>query len=241
MADIQEGPVEELLDGVVVRLPDPAVLRARGARRTARRRAVGAMATVVVVAAVVLAWVAAAPGGGDGSGRGGGGRDVPPADSVTATASYGEGDTPYKKDGVVHLPRAEQLPGYGTWHWRERERGGDANLPLGKVGLAGVGCPTMGLGAEPDSIRYAWTYDGDREAEARHRYVEFTQRAHMQDMYQHLETVLQNCGMLRHVEGATVSYTGPEGQQMGRLKVYLEHGKKWMSILETLDGGQGRR
>ncbi|WP_055548399.1 hypothetical protein, partial [Streptomyces kanamyceticus] len=215
---------EELLDDVPLRMPEGAELRARGGRRRARRRIALSAAAVAVVAGAVV-W-AAVPGSGDG------GRDVRPAGP---SRTYGQGDTPYKNDGVVHLLRAKELPLYGKWHWKERDRGGDVDLTLGKVGIDDVGCTPTGGGKEPDQTRFARMYQGDNNAAARHRYAEFRTATDTDAVLRHLRNVLGDCGMERRGAGADAYYTGTDTGPRSHLRVYLEHGRKWLSVVETVD------
>ncbi|MGW2226387.1 hypothetical protein [Streptomyces formicae] len=226
MAEIKgrQARVEGLLDDVTLRMPDGAELRARGGRRQTRRR-VALSATAVAVVAGAVVW-AAVPGGGDG------GRDVRPAGP---SRSYGQGDTPYKKDGVVRLLRAKELPLYGTWHWQERDRGGDVDLPLGKVGIDDVGCTPTGGGKEPDQSRFTRMYRGDENAAARHRYAEFRRVSDTDAVVRHLRNVLGDCGMERRGKGADAYYTGTGTGPRSHLRVYLEHGRTWVSVVETVD------
>lgn len=226
MAEItgRQARVEGLLDDVPLRMPDGAELRARGGRRQARRR-IALTATAVAVVAGSVVW--AAPGDG--------GRDVRPADRTGPSRTYGEGDTPYKKGGVVRLLRAKKLPLYEKWHWQERDRGGDVDLPLGKVGIGDVGCPPTGGGEEPDQGRFTRMYRGDSNAAARHRYAEFSTAADTDAVVRHLRNVLGDCGMERRGKGADAYYTGAGAGPRSHLRVYLEHGRKWLSVVETVD------
>ncbi|MFE0171444.1 hypothetical protein ACFWZ2_03940 [Streptomyces sp. NPDC059002] len=219
--------VEELLDDVRLRLPDGAELRARGGRRRARRRIAVATAAVAVVAGAVL-W-AVVPGGGDG------GRDVRPADRPGEPGKYEMGDTEYRKDGVVHLLRAKELPLYGKWHWQEGDYGGDTDVSIMKIGINDVGCAPLGSGDTPGHGRYTQTYRGDNNAAARHRYAEFARAADADAVVQHLRNVLSNCGMKERGKGADTYFTGSGTGPRSHLRVYLAHGQKWVSVVETVD------
>lgn len=117
--------VEELLDGVVVRLPAAEEIRARGRRRSRRRTTTVVVCTVALMAAG--AW-AVLPTGADQRHK----------HETVATAP----DNPFRKDGLVQMMRADEVPRHGTWHWKEDERpttgAGSQGDPLPYLGLDGA-------------------------------------------------------------------------------------------------------
>ncbi|WP_394426163.1 hypothetical protein [Streptomyces sp. SGAir0957] len=131
--------VDELLDDSTVRLPDAATVRARGDRRTVRRRLAAGLTTAAVVAAAWTAW--------PGPGR----PEVRPTDrpAVTETpapprATGFPTDTPYTRHGVSTSGNAELMPGYRTWHWRNTH----GTLKKNRWPLARTVCGATGLDAE---------------------------------------------------------------------------------------------
>ncbi|MEU5684116.1 hypothetical protein DEJ48_13760 [Streptomyces venezuelae] len=219
--------VEELLDDVRLNLPAGAELRARGGRRQARRRIALSTAAVTAVAGAVL-W-AVVPEGGDG------GRDVRPAERPEQSREFGQDDTPYKKDGVVRLMRAERLPLDKKWHWREGGLGGDVNRSILRIGLKDVGCAPFGTGSLPSHGRHTQSYQGLSNAVARHRYAEFRTETDTDTVVAHLRNVLDNCGMVRLGQGPDAYYTGSGAGPRSHLRVQLTHGERWLSVVETLD------
>ncbi|MFJ1548397.1 hypothetical protein [Streptomyces sp. NPDC088246] len=221
--------VEELLDGVVVRLPAAEEIRAKGQRRRARRRA----ATAALCTAVLLvagAW-AVLPDGTDGQGRRG----------TVATAP----DNPFRKDGLIQTPRADELPFYEKWHWKADEGlptdadPQDESLP--QVGLDGA-CP--GTSAQPgavDRISYSRQYRGRDKAVAQHCIVEYDDAATAREQLRHMGDVLASCG-LRPVsqssgkaEDGSSTWSGTvEGGRT--LWVFTRRWNSWVSVTEVLDG-----
>ncbi|QES43630.1 hypothetical protein DEJ49_23925 [Streptomyces venezuelae] len=215
MAELEgrvEVEVEELLDGVQLRLPDGAELRARGGRRQARRRIALSAAAVAALAGAVL-W-AVVPGGGDG------GTDVRPAE---------------RPDDVVRLMDANELPLHEKWHWRKQGPDGAEDRGIMRIGLSDVGCAPLGTAGAPGHGGRAQVYRGDSNAVARHRLAEFHTSADTDKVVLHLRNVLDNCGMEKRGEGPDAYYTGTGTGPRSHLRVYLTHGEKWLSLVETLD------
>ncbi|MBA2944330.1 hypothetical protein [Streptomyces himalayensis] len=216
--------VEELLDETVLRMPSGAEVRARATRRRTRRRvAVAAAVTAVVVGAA--SW-AVLPGGGPA--------DVRPAGTPTASPSADAGDTPYKKDGVVRLLTGEQVPLDEKWHWRRDEQGNiDAPLPY----LFFDGCPDSLAYSEGhgNQQRYTTSFNGDDEALARQRYAEYDNAADAAADLTDLRESLSACGLKQHGRGEDSYYADIDTDGRG-MRVTIEHGERWTSVVEVQEG-----
>ncbi|MDK0519879.1 hypothetical protein [Streptomyces sp. ML-6] len=236
--------VEELLDGVAVRLPAAEEIRRRGQRRRARRRA-GAAALCTVALMAAGAW-ALLPGGPDRpDGRG----------TVAATP-----DNPFHENGAVALP-AKEVPLYGTWRWKDNEgRPVDSDARGDLLNRAGLGtfCPGTSFETSPvDRIGYTKEYRGVRKAVARWCLVEYDDEATARDELRTVLAGLDADGLsrtpgasqdVREREdargGAPEDVAGPEevtawsGKMPGgpTLRVYTQRWKSWVSVVEVLDG-----
>ncbi|WP_369261821.1 hypothetical protein [Streptomyces sp. R35] len=227
--------VEELLDEITVRMPSGAQLRARGDRRLARRRATAVAAAVVAVAGAVT-W-AVLPGNGPAE-------ETRPAKAPTATASPSSelGDTPYKKNGVVDLLAAKKLPLYGQWHWQRDDESDDA-LSMGSLGDCAAVEQVLKTSSGP--WRYSTAYHGDRGARAGHDYTEYDAgqdgTAALATALSSLREAASGCGATSHVTttgagGRTVdTYTGT-GENNRQLRIVVEHGPRWLSVVEEYGG-----
>ncbi|WP_406450876.1 hypothetical protein OG782_14250 [Streptomyces sp. NBC_00876] len=219
--------VEELLDGVAVRLPAAEEIRAKGQRRRNRRRVAGAGGMAVLVAAgvwAVLPW------------------DAPePEHATVATATT----NPFRTDGVIEMKPADELPGYEQWHWKAAE--GLAtdpepqDGPLPQIGL-GEACPASFVMAdEPDQKRYGRPYRGRNDALALHRVVEYDDTATAREELTGLRRSLKACGLrpaqptrTEADEGSSVwSGTVNEGRTM---RVTIQQWNSWVSVVEVLEG-----
>lgn len=241
--------VEELLDGVAVRLPAGEEIRRRGQRRRTRRRT-GAAALCAVALAAAGAW-ALLPGG----------TDRPDGRGTVATTP----DNPFREDGAVRTLPAKEVPLYDTWRWKENEgRHVDSDARGGLLNRAGLGtfCPGASMGADPgantaDRIGYTAEYRGVGKAVARQCLVEYDDEATARD---ELRTVLAGLGAdgLSRTPGASQDgreredgrggapegAAGPEevtawsGKVPGghTLRVFTQRWKSWVSVVEVLDG-----
>lgn len=225
--------VEELLDGVVVRLPAAEEIRRKGQRRRARRRA-GTAALCAAVLMAAGAWILL-PAGTDRQHERG----------AVATAP----DNPFRENGMVRTLPAEEVPLYGTWHWKENEgRPVDSDARGDLLNWAGLStfCPvTSPQTAEPDRVGYSQEYRGVRKAVARQCLVEYDDVATAREQLKEVYTGLESDGLrrvpaggpddARGDRGATVAWSGtvPGGHT---LRVFTRRWESWVSVVEILDG-----
>ncbi|MGW2847587.1 hypothetical protein [Streptomyces sp. NPDC001108] len=236
---------EELLDGVVVRLPAAEEIRRRGQRRRARRRA-GA-ATLCAAALLTGAW-ALLPGGADGS------QD---RRGTVATAP----ENPFRKNGVVQNLPARDVPLDDIWHWKQTDgepvASGARGDVLNRAGLAEF-CMTTMTGKGPDRAAYTSGYRGARGAVARQCVVDYNAGAGVaRDELLAVFTRLETEG-LRRVSGEPADVPGgpdrapediPEelADQQGTLawagkveghtlRVFTQRWKSWVSVVGIVDG-----
>ncbi|MEV5977895.1 hypothetical protein [Streptomyces sp. NPDC052114] len=212
-----EVKVEELLDDVTVRMPDGAELRARGARRTARKRAALVAAAVAVVAGAAV--VATVPGGGDR------GRDVRPAATPTKN--------PFMVGGVVRLLPPERMPDHEKWHWKGDEEDVTEKLPLPRVGGNGS-CPGSYADKRraPDQIQYGTDYYSDEGATARHRITKYGSERVARHEVALLREALTECGLTPHGTATDAPWSGTTWSSSW-LRVKIESWGKWVSVTEV--------
>ncbi|MFB6502636.1 hypothetical protein ACFYXP_05040 [Streptomyces sp. NPDC002466] len=227
--------VEELLDGVAVRLPAAEEIRRRGQRRRARRRT-GAAALCTVALLAAGAW-ALLPGGPDGpDGRG-----------AVAIAP----DNPFRENGAVRNLPAKEVPLYGTWRWKDNEgRPVDSDARGDLLNRAGLGTFCPGTSPETgrvDRIGYTKEYRGVRKAVARQCLVEYDDEATAGDELRTVLAGLDADGLSRTAgasqdvrEGAAApeTVTAWSGKVPGghTLRVFTQRWKSWVSVVEVLDG-----
>ncbi|MFF8611718.1 hypothetical protein [Streptomyces sp. NPDC015350] len=233
--------VEELLDGVAVRLPAAEEIRRRGQRRRARRRT-GAAALCTVALLAAGAW-ALLPGGPDGP-------DRPDGRGTVAIAP----DNPFRENGVVTLP-AKEVPLDDVWHWKGNEgRPVDSDARGDLLNRAGIGMfcqrafPGTPSGTDPvDRIGYTAEYRGVRKAVARRCLVEYDDEATARDELRTVLAGLDADGLSRTAgasqdvrEGAAApeTVTAWSGKVSGghTLRVFTQRWKSWVSVVEVLDG-----
>ncbi|MGW6062221.1 hypothetical protein [Streptomyces sp. NPDC055189] len=216
--------VEELLDDVTVRMPSGAQLRARGGRRTVRRRVAVAAAVTTLVAGTVWAVL---PGGGGGDGR-----EVRPA--VTPAKN------PFMVGGVVRLLTPQQMPQAAKWQWKGDEEENMADLPLPKVGDDNS-CPGSYAYAgrkAPNQVQYGTEYYSDKGADARQRVTEYDSESVAANEVSLLRDALTECGLREHTEG-TAPYWSGTTESSTRLRVSVERWRGWVSVVETEVDGRG--
>ncbi|GAA1929238.1 hypothetical protein GCM10009837_63590 [Streptomyces durmitorensis] len=216
--------VEELLDDVTVRMPSGAELRARGERRTARRRVAGGVAVAVAVTGALTWGVASGGIGGDG-------REVRPAATPTAN--------PFKVGGVVRLLSPELMPQAAKWRWKSMEEEVMVDLPLPKVG-GDDSCPGSDPGRKaPSQVQYGTEYYGDKGATARQRVTEYDSESVAADEVSLLRAALTECGLREHAAGPDPYWSGTT-ESSSRLRVSVERWRGWVSVVEIeVEGRRG--
>lgn len=221
--------VEDLLDGVAVRLSAAEEIRAKGQRRRTRSRAVRAGvggAAVLLVAAG--AWVL-----------------LPSDDQGTRPTVATATGNPFRTDGLIQTPRADELPEYARWRWAE-----SANLPAGagprggplpQVGLAGA-CPaSFAVTDTPGQKAYSMLYTGRDHALAQYRVVEYEDTATARSQVAALREEMTACGLrtasptARETEEGSKAWSGTvkDGRTM---RVTVRRWNSWVSVAEVLDG-----
>ncbi|MEV3857465.1 hypothetical protein AB0J38_24430 [Streptomyces sp. NPDC050095] len=225
--------VDELLDDVTLTLPDAATVRARGARRTTRRRILGAGGVAAAVLAGVL-WGLPDPGQGQGQGEG---REVGPAASASAAEDFPR-TTPYKKDGTIQLGPAKDLPRYGSWHWVPKAQGATEDAwPPARVGFGPAACE-VAPASTLDHQGGSWDYTGTGGAVARQVYLEYTTPYDRMSDLSDLIDALTECGLSAgEAAGAEPSqvFKGSDPARPG-LTVWVEHGWKWIRVVQEQSG-----
>ncbi|MFE4368888.1 hypothetical protein ACFRMN_11725 [Streptomyces sp. NPDC056835] len=208
--------VEEVLDDVAIRMPSAAEIRARGSRRRARRR----LSAVTAVAAVVIAggsWVLQPGPGGD---------EVRPA-APPAEAN------PYRKNGVVETMDGRDVPLFGTYHWKKDSDAFFDALPL--LGFSDA-CPYTLPPPNVEMIeqfRYSAAYDGAGTALARHRVIEYDDADQAAEDLAALRDSIAACGLKQYGEGKDAYYAGNASKGGQWLRVSVEHGRTWTSVVEV--------
>ncbi|MEV5611143.1 hypothetical protein [Streptomyces sp. NPDC052225] len=223
--------VDELLDDVTLSLPDAATLRARGARRTGRRRMLAAGGAVAAVLAGVL-W--AVPGSGQEARPASG-----PGMKVSQSASAFPESTPYRKNGTILLGPATDLPRDGSRHWaRTKEGAPEEGWPLAWVGFDLNACGPDILPkskASPGEHRGgSWHYTGTGGAVARQTYLEYTNPYDRSTDLSDLFNSLTDCGLYANgAAGAEPSqvFRGSDPDRPG-LTVRVEYGWKWIRVVQ---------
>ncbi|MBO1329894.1 hypothetical protein [Streptomyces sp. VRA16 Mangrove soil] len=225
--------VDELLDDVTLSLPDAATLRARGARRTGRRRVLVAGGAAAAVLAGVV-W--AVPGGGE---RQEAGPAHAPGQQVSESAATFPASTPYRKNGTIVLGPAKGLPRDGSRHWVRTDKGAaEEDWPLAWVGFGSAACGPDILPKEkasPGEHRGdSWNYTGSGGAVARQVYLEYTTPYDRMTDLSDLINSLTVCGLTADgAAGAEPSqvFKGSDPERPG-LTVWVEHGWKWIRVVQ---------
>ncbi|MFB7185732.1 hypothetical protein ACFCZT_10520 [Streptomyces sp. NPDC056230] len=223
--------VEELLDGVVVRLPAAEEIRARGRRRSRRRATTAVVCTVALMAAG--AW-AVLPTGADQRHK---------HETVATTP-----DNPFRKDGVIQTMRADEVPLHGTWQWEEDERpttgAGSQGDPLPHLGLDGACASKPPSVGAVDETSYGRRYTGRDGAAAQQCIVEYDDDATAREQLRKMGGVLESGG-LRAAPGNSGKAEDGSGSWAGTvengrtLRVFTRRWNSWISVTEVLDGVRG--
>ncbi|MCX4823951.1 hypothetical protein OG883_29570 [Streptomyces sp. NBC_01142] len=203
--------VEELLDGVPVRLAPAQAVRARGERRRARQRMGGVVAVAVIAATAVGigSWTDPTPG---------------PRGSQVAS----EGENPFMSHGVVQDLKPSELPRYAALHWKGDEKASDASA-LPQAGLDSV-CNGRPGGVRAPEQQFTHTYSGKGDARARHRVAQYANTAEALDAVRRLGETLGDCGLKEHKGGG---YSGPTNGNGRRLEVSVQRWGAWVRVVET--------
>ncbi|MZD05504.1 hypothetical protein GTW43_10465 [Streptomyces sp. SID5785] len=229
--------VDELLDDVTLNLPAPSALRTRGTRRVRRRRVlVGGGAAAAVLAGMV--W--AVPG--TGQPHTSGPADAPGTEVSQSAAAFPR-TTPYRTNGTIRLGPADGLPRHGARHWtRTDRRAAEAKWPLAWVGFGATACGPDILPKEkasPGEHRGgSWTYTGSGGALARQVYLEYTTPYDRMTDLSDLIDSLTVCGLTSDAAAGTEpsqTYTGTDPARPG-LTVWVEHGWKWIRVVQEQSG-----
>ena len=232
--------VDEMAQGLTVRLASPADVRAIGERRRTRRRAaLGVGAAVAVAALGAGSWVTLAADPQRGAG---------PATEVTAPAT----PNPYVSQDTIRTLPAADLPLDSTLHWKAVVGAGDSrdtNDPLPSAGLHDVCGVTVNgvIGPGDDYQGGTGTYTGKGGALARHRIYEYDTTAYAAAKVKaEQEYLTEQCGLTVHGTGATAYYSGTTGRAGHRmetsvpgpgdrqtLRVTVAQYGRWVSVIEV--------
>ncbi|MFI6951167.1 hypothetical protein [Streptomyces sp. NPDC050422] len=220
--------VEDLLEGVAVRLPAAEEIRAKGQRRRTRSRAVRAGAGGAALLVAAGAWVLL-PSDDQGTRQ----------TVATATAN------PFRTDGEIQMLRTDELPGNARWHWKESASlpagAGRRSGPLPQVGLDEA-CPgSFVVKDSPGQKAYSLLYTGRDHALAQYRVVEYDDTATARSQVAELREEITKCGLravsptAREAEEGSKAWSGTvrDGRSM---RVTVRRWNSWVSVAEVLDG-----
>ncbi|MFI6646084.1 hypothetical protein ACIBI8_00485 [Streptomyces sp. NPDC050529] len=220
--------VEDLLEGVAVRLSPAEEIRAKGQQRRTRSRAVrmGAVGAAVLVAAGAWALIPS---------------DAPATRQTVTTAT----DNPFRTDGEIQMLRVDELPGYARWHWTESASlpagAGRRSGPLPQVGLDEA-CPgSFAVTDSPGQKAYSLVYTGRDHALAQYRVVEYDDTVTARSQVADLREEITKCGLrtvtptAREKEEGSTAWSGTV--QDGRtMRVTVRRWNSWVSVAEVMDG-----
>lgn len=211
--------VDELLDGVPVRLAPAPAVRARGERRRTRQ-GVGVAAAVLVVAGAVGAvgvssWPHRAP--------------APPGTSVASHGDAAEGENPFKPHGVVQNLKPSDLPKDAALHWKIDYPGDDSDdVALPQAGLNGACDGWSGRVTAPKQL-FTSTFTGSGDARARYRVAQYANAGQAGDAIRALGQTLQDCGLTEQ----SGSYSGRANGNGLRLDVSVRQWGAWVGVTEA--------
>ncbi|BFU45338.1 hypothetical protein [Krasilnikovia sp. MM14-A1004] len=216
--------VEELLDGVPVRLAPAQAVRARGERRRTRQ-GVGVAAAVLVVAAAVGigSWVNPAP--------------APHGASVASDpdGAAPQGENPFEPDGVVRNLKPSDLPKDAALHWKpyipDAEHQTDEAVALPQAGLTGACNGGWPGGVTAPEQQFTSIFTGAGNARARYRVSEYANADQATDAIRGLGQTLHDCGLTAHDEGAR--YSGRTDGTGPWLDVSVRRWGVWVGVTEA--------
>ncbi|MEU7905653.1 hypothetical protein [Actinoplanes sp. NPDC049118] len=212
--------VEELLDGVPVRLAPAQAVRARGERRRARRTGLVATAVVAATAVSIGSWLLPTPGPG--------GAGVP----AGGTGVAAEGANPFMTDDVVRLRKPSDLPMYAALHWKiDYSKSESSDLvALPQAGLDGV-CNGWPGGIQGPEQLLTGTYSGKGDARARYRVSQYAEVSQALDAIRGLGQTLRDCGLKENEAGAR--YSGRTNANGPWLDVSVRRWGAWVGVTEA--------
>ncbi|MEU6664323.1 hypothetical protein [Streptomyces sp. NPDC046821] len=206
--------VEELLDGVPVRLASAQAVRGRGERRRTRRRVGATVAVVAAVAVGFSSWTALS---------------TQPQDAQVASG----GDNPFMSHGVVQTAEPSQLPRYKDLRWVSgdpRGRGMSKDSPLPQAGLEGS-CVGWPAGVKAPGEQYTLTYHGEGGAVGRDRISKYDSTSLATDATRALGQTLRNCGLKTDRDGHFTGVTN--GDIHLRMEVSVRRWGTWVGVTEV--------
>ncbi|GAB1691205.1 hypothetical protein [Krasilnikovia sp. M28-CT-15] len=209
--------VEQLLDGVPVRLAPAQAVRARGERRRARQK--GGLVAVAVLAAAavgVSSWTQPAPG------------PPPTGLSPAGTSVAPDGENPFKPHGVVQNLKPSDLPKDAVLHW-QLDSGDSEVVALPQAGLHGA-CNGWPGGITAPEQQFTSAFTGRGDARARYRVSQYATEDQALDAVRALGQALHDCGLQEHQDGS--SYSG-ETNAGPRLEVSVRRWGAWVGVVEA--------
>ncbi|WP_405723713.1 hypothetical protein OG607_15780 [Streptomyces sp. NBC_01537] len=214
--------VDEMAQGLTVRLASPADVRAMGERLRSRRRvAMGAAAVVVVAAMGAGSWAVLAGGAPHGAGPA-----VPASPHPSSSNPYVSGD-------IIVGMEAADLPLNSELHWTvyapSHPRSVNDTLP--NVGLDEA-CGSPGAGHKYQFMQGVRNFSGKGGARARHRDTEYNTGAMATAAVSDTEAALTECGLTWHEDGSASYYAGTAKSGVP-LKVTIERYGRWVAVTEV--------
>jgi hypothetical protein len=207
--------VEELLDGVPVRLAPAQAVRARGERRRIRQGVGLAAAALVAAAAVgVGTWTQFAPG----------------THGAVPTADAADGVNPFKPNGVVKNLKPSDLPMNSELHWQVDYHDAGFAPPLPQAGLNGA-CDGWPGGIAAPQQQFTSNFTGNDDALARYRVSQYGSAGEAQDALRGLGQTLRDCGLTENeVDGSFHGRTNTTGPW---LEVRVLRWEGWVGVTEV--------
>ncbi|MCU7725925.1 hypothetical protein ODJ79_19540 [Actinoplanes sp. KI2] len=208
--------VEELLDGVPVRLAPAQTVRARGERRRARQGVGLATAALVAVTAVgVGTWTQVAPG---------------THGTAVATADAADGVNPFERNGVVKNLKPSDLPKNSELHWQVDYHNDGFPPPLPQAGLNGA-CDGWPGGIAAPQQQFTSSFTGKDDARARYRVSQYGSPGEAQGAVRGLGQTLHDCGLTENADDG--SYRGRANTTGPWLEVSVQRWEAWVGVTEV--------